>query len=223
MTQKTGKGKNQKNKGGGKENKYWKTSDFKWENILPQIVLPVISFFLFFPKFKKAINNIPIQTLQIVAEDELKFQYRLFLERLFDLTKGINLDKLKEIDSKVLILKFFYPENELFKSIEVIMNAIAVSAVKHSCESILESFVSRYENHFDVRRNTKETSTNEEFTIAVNGPSLAHCDAVVLEAMNSYCAERGSNWIFFRTTVLEEDSTVVKRLSKVKNTFPFMN
>jgi hypothetical protein len=45
------------------------------------------------------------------------------------------------------------------------MQAMAVCAVKHSCESILESYVSRYENHFDCRRNTNEVSANEEFEI----------------------------------------------------------
>jgi hypothetical protein len=40
-------------------------------------------FYLFFPKFKGAINNIPIQTIKIVSEDELKFQYRLFSEKAF--------------------------------------------------------------------------------------------------------------------------------------------
>ena len=32
--------------------------------------------------------------------------------------------------------------------------------VKHSCESVLESFVSRYENHFDFRRSVDEETAN---------------------------------------------------------------
>ena len=76
------------------------------------------------------------------------------------------------------------------------MQEIAVSAVKHSCESILESFVSRYENHFDMRRSTNEESTNKEFEIAVNGPNLANCDSVVLEATNTYWVTRGGSWYF---------------------------
>ena len=44
-----------------------------------------------------------------------------------------------------------------------------MSAGKHSCESVLESFVSRYENHFDARRSTSEETTNEEFEIDDNG------------------------------------------------------
>ena len=58
----------------------------------------------------------------------------------------------------------------------MILQTMAVASVKHSCESILESFVSKYENHFDIRRNVNEESANEEFEIAVNGPNLAHSD-----------------------------------------------
>ena len=35
----------------------------------------------------------------------------------------------------------------------MVLQAIAVSSVKHSCESMLESLVSKFENHFDSRRN----------------------------------------------------------------------
>ena len=57
------------------------------------------------------------------------------------------------------------------------MQAIAVSAVQHSCERVLELFVSSYENHFDFKRaSTNEETNNEEFEIAVNAPNLAHCD-----------------------------------------------
>ena len=96
------------------------------------------------------------------------------------------------------------------------MQAIAVSAVKQICKTILESFVSMYENHFDIIRNTNEKSTNEEFEIAVNGPNLAHCDSVVKEAMDNYWASRGGKWHFFKTSVLETSTQVVKRLMCTK-------
>ena len=70
----------------------------------------------------------------------------------------------------------------------MILQTMAVASVKHSCESILESFVSKYENHFDIRRNVNEESANEEFEIAVNGPNLAHSHSVMFEAMNLYKA-----------------------------------
>ena len=49
-----------------------------------------------------------------------------------------------------------------------------------------QSFVSRYENHFDVRRSTDEDTSNQEFEIDVNGPNRAHCDTFVKEAMDQY-------------------------------------
>ena len=105
--------------------------------------------------------------------------------------------------------------------------AIAVSSVKHSCESILESFVSRYENHFDVRRSVDEETANEEFAIAVTGPNLANCDGVVREAMEKYWREKGAG-TSIRTSVLEQmrpdrESVVIQRMLKTNNILPFMN
>ena len=76
--------------------------------------------------------------------------------------------------------------------------------MKHSCESVLESFVSRYENHFDVRRSVDEETA--EFVITVNNsPNLANCDGVVREAMVDYFKAKGSgSWHFARISVLEE-------------------
>ena len=76
--------------------------------------------------------------------------------------------------------------------------------MKHSCESILESFVSRFENHFDVRRNVNEDTSNKEFTITCNGPNLANCNGVVREAMEDYWRSKGSSWHFLCASVLEQ-------------------
>ena len=84
-------------------------------------------------------------------------------------------------------------------------------SVKHSCESILESFVSIHENLFDIRRPT-----------VVNGPNLAHGDSVVKESMDNYWASRGGKGHFFKTSVLETSSQVIKRLICTKNNFPWI-
>ena len=55
--------------------------------------------------------------------------------------------------------------------------------------------MSRYENHFDARRSTDEETSNQEFEIAVNGPSLAHCDTVVREAMDNYWREKSNDGV----------------------------
>ena len=42
---------------------------------------------------------------------------------------------------------------------------------------------------------------NEEFFVAVNGPSLGHCDNVIEKSMNSYWKYQG--WHFFQNMCYE--------------------
>ena len=44
-----------------------------------------------FSKFHEAVKNIPINSLENVPEEELKIQYRLFLERLKNVTENIEI------------------------------------------------------------------------------------------------------------------------------------
>ena len=180
-----------------------------------------------YPKFRDAIHKVPVDSILEIEDEELKLQFKIFIDRLQCMTNNFDELKLKKIDSKELIKKFMDPAGGLFKGIEMIMQAVSVCAVKHSCESVLESFVSRYENHFDSRRNTEENSSNEEFVIAVNGPNLAHCDSVVREAMNDYWGSRGGEWHFIKRSVMEKldckDSVVLNRILKTPNSLPFMS
>ena len=130
---------------------------------------------------------------------------------------------------KDIIKQFFAPSNNLFEGIEMIMQAMATAAVKQSCESILESMVSRYENHFSSNRNMAEESINHEFFVAVNGPSLGRCDKVVEKAMDKYWrSKKQPGWHFYRTTVLEQlkdfdgDSKVLHKLLNTESNFKFM-
>ena len=107
--------------------------------------------------------------------------------------------------------------------------AVDLQKYLQSCESVLESFVSRFENHFDVRRSTNEDTSNEEFKIAVNGPNVSNCDKVVAEAMDLNWGEKGGYWHFFRTSVLEKlkpynrGSEVLHRHLNTPNSLPFMS
>ncbi len=191
-----------------------------------------------FPRFKEALSNVPVDSLKDVHNEESMSQFKTFLVRLEALTKVVDTLELCELDSKELIKKCLDPGGKLFKNIEMIMQSLAVCAVKHSCESVLESFVSRYENHFDTRRNTAEDATNQEFEIAVNGSNLANCDAVVVEAMNHYWASKQKwptggvggmgDWHFFRKSLIEKlktyqgDSEVLDKLMSTKNNLPYM-
>ena len=135
---------------------------------------------------------------------------------------------LAKSDPKELLKKFFDPKGKLFRGIEMVMQALAVSSVKVSCESVLESFVSKYESHFDVRRNMSEEGANEEFEIAINGPNIAHCDSVIKEAMDDYWSAKKSSWHFHKVSVVEKlqnydlDSKVLDRLKNTHSHLPYM-
>ncbi len=83
----------------------------------------------------------------------------------------------------------------------MVMQAFSACCVKVSFESLLESLVSISKNHFNVIRNMNEESKAQEFMIAVNGPNLAHAEAVIKDVMNSYWLSKESMWHLFRTTV----------------------
>ena len=78
-----------------------------------------------FPNFMNAIKEIPIRSLLDLPE---------FLRRLEKLTVKYKSEELKSLDPKELIKKFFDPADKRFEEIEMVMQAIAVSAVKQSCD-----------------------------------------------------------------------------------------
>ena len=55
----------------------------------------------------------------------------------------------------------YYRKEKLFEGIEMIVQAFSVCSVKVSCEFVLESLGSVFENHFNARRNRQETSSSE--------------------------------------------------------------
>ena len=71
------------------------------------------------------------------------------MEKLGELTVKESEKDLLIADAKDIFMQFFDPAAEEFTNIKMVMQAIAVSSVKHICVSVLESFISRYENHFD--------------------------------------------------------------------------
>ena len=175
----------------------------------------------------EAVRNINIEDLNKVSDDDLKSQFKLYLSRLEIMTRDYSVKDLTDLDSKILIRNFFDPDKKLYLGIEMILHSMAVASIKQSCESILESFVSKYENHFDARRNVDEETANEEFEIAVNGPNLAHSNSIIIEAMDLYW--KGKPWHFYRTSSIKRFvnpngiSCVLNRLDSIQNHLPIMN
>ena len=117
----------------------------------------------------------------------MRGQFKIYLSQLSDseITAAIPEKDLKIMEAKVLIHQFLCSKSKLYLVIELIMQSLVVSCVKQSCESVVESLVSQYENLFDARRSTNETASNEEFEITINGPNLANADTVIKEDMNA--------------------------------------
>ena len=137
-------------------------------------------------------RSLLVLSLVNVSDEEVKSQFREFLKRLEDSTAKMSIDELKSTDAKVLIKKFFDQKGKFYHGIEMIMQTISVASVQMPCESVLDSLVSFYENHFDARRKLNEEDTSEEFMIAVNGPNLAHSISIIKEAKDSYWKSKGS-------------------------------
>ena len=176
-----------------------------------------------FPEFKNSVINIPVRSLLDVPDNILANQFTEFVKRVKTVTKEYLFEDLKKVDPKEIIKVFLDPNKKLFEGVEFIVQAMAVSCVKHSCESVLESLVSKFENHFDERRNMGEESAAEEFEIAVNGPNLANCDSVVREAMDLHW--KGKPWHFVKSSVIEQlnsGSTVLNRMNASSH-LPIMN
>ena len=53
-------------------------------------------------------------------------------------------------------------------------------------ESVVESWVSILEHHSSKERNLTQDRLHQEAMVAINGPSVVHCDKVVKEAISSY-------------------------------------
>ena len=98
-----------------------------------------------------------------------------------------NFSKSKSISSREIIIEFLKKDKLLYKDVEIVIHCICVGAVKVSVESVVETLVSRYEQHFTPQRqDTDESSAMEEMNIAENGPHLQHADSVIEDSMNSY-------------------------------------
>ena len=102
------------------------------------------------------------------------------------------------------------------------LHAAAVASVKSSCESVVESFVSKYEFHSNSRRNLDEKALSDEFMIAQNGPVFSKCDKIVERSLSQLFGSK-SKWHFTRRQgTLFQESLVIKRIKSEKSHLPFV-
>ena len=180
-----------------------------------------------------------------IPKDALKEAFKSFLSS-FERYIESKVAKGKNIDSKETIKDFLSEDGGLYKGNEIILHCFCVVAVKFSVESSVESLISRYEVHFNKRRQLKTENAAQEIYISENGPLLVRnfFSYFDLQLMNLYCqvhadkllkraldkffiAESNSaNWHFYHsdlTRFYESDhSKTVKRLQAQRSRLSFV-
>ena len=164
-------------------------------------------------------------SLEDIPDHEVKENFFKFIKVLEIHTKHFN---EKELDSKNII-KDLLCESKLFTGIELTLHSIITASIKTSVESVVESLVSRYETHFDAKRQLKEIHALDEMIIAENGPNLVHADKLLTSAMDKYWKEKSQDgsWHFCHRSedirTFSTNSKVIQKLLNVKSKFPFMD
>ena len=163
-------------------------------------------------------------SVQDISDSDIKENFTKFLKVL---EQRMKLVVHKNFDSKAII-KEFLASPELYSGIELSLHCMTASAVKVSVESVVESLVSRYENHFDASRQLDEDHALEEMFIAENGPNIVHADKLLISAMNRYWKDQSKDggWHFCHKSDdlrlhLKPSKTVQKHLN-VQVKLPFM-
>ena len=133
-----------------------------------------------------ALRKLPVHCLEQVPDECLATQFQLLLHNLLKIQLPDCNSRQPDSISRFLISQLFATEGGLFKGIEMILQAVALAAVKYSVESVVESLISVYENHFNRSRTLGEEMAQAEMEIAINGPCLAQCNGVVKKAMDKY-------------------------------------
>ena len=127
-------------------------------------------------KFLRSSVMLDPDLMERVPEEEYRLQFKEYLRRLENLAKAPNRKDLKDME---LLELFLEPKNQhLYSDIEGVISVMVRGSLLISVESVVESWISVMEHHASQRRTLGEMQLHEEMVIAVNGPSLVHCDSL---------------------------------------------
>ena len=126
----------------------------------------------------------------------IQAQYRVFLDRLVEETSSLSLKEIKELDSKELTRTFMI-KPDLYRNIEMVLQAICVGCIKLSVESVAESMISKYNIHNNELRCISEETVHLEMCLAYNGSEIGDSDKLLSEALTEHFMPKG--WHFFKT------------------------
>ena len=182
-------------------------------------------------KFLMSTNAITDTCKSFSRDDLLKLfrEYACVLEEVFVESRGSMFD-VSKLQNRQLVQFMIGSEGaKEFEKVRVIVHVILVACVKVSVESIVESLVSRYENHFTAARQLTEENSLNEMIISENGPNLHDADGILERALNNYWSAKSENgkWHFIRLgddikNYLGGSSKVIGKMLSEPSKLPFM-
>ena len=171
-------------------------------------------------KFVESCQKID-RNMRNISKSDIEQQFKIFLQRLHDVTQFRTCEDIEKLDPKEII-KHFMQHEHLYSGVELVMNATAVAAIKMSVESIAESYISVYNIHNNDNRQIKEQTGEDEMMIHINGPEVGEADETLKAALDLHF--KGNTWHFTVDKHLFRSSgiTTEKNL-KIKSKLPFYN
>ena len=125
------------------------------------------------------------------------------------------MEDMKKVESKDLIKHFMITPN-LYQGIEMVMQGTAVGAIKISVESVVESVISKYVIHNHKLRPLKDTTSNDEMFISVNGPDVGEADELLAKALDSKLAGQSSWHFATQQNIFRSSGKTVESILKKK-------
>ena len=127
-------------------------------------------------------------------------------------------EKNRKLSSMELLEMLLDPELKMYQGIETVISILCRAALTMSVEAVVESWVSIMEHHSSKRRPLAEESMVEEVVIAINGPSVVHCDAVVRESLRILTKEDHTH--FLRKSEKVKTWLVSKSVDNLRKSVP---
>lgn len=155
--------------------------------------------------FVNACKVINIPENEMIEEDELRLQYRLFLKAID--SEGPHLLKKQTL---IFLHIFFFSKNKIFDGCEYVIHMLVSAAITKSVESVVESWGSSLELASSKTRNTSQERLQDELQVIVNGPDVSCSQPIIQEALARLkCVSKTGNLLLFlespQSTKLQKD------------------
>ena len=171
-------------------------------------------------KFVESCQKID-RNMRNISKSDIEQQFKIFLQRLHDITQFRTCEDLEKSDPKEII-KYFMQHEHLYSGVELVMNVTAVAAIKMSVESIAESYISIYNIHNNDNRPIKEQTGEDEMMIHINGPEVGEADETLKAALDLHF--KGNTWHFtVDRNIFRSSGITTERTLKRKSNLPFYN